>query len=125
MPVLPLLATRARVVYRGGASPSPASRHRHGNRGMRYRRVTIIGASGFVGRYVVKDLAQQGVAIAALSRHAADDGGFLRPMGDVGQVAPIEVNILDEPRLEAALAGAEAAVNATGILYASGAQTFE
>jgi NADH dehydrogenase len=92
---------------------------------MRYRRVTIIGASGFVGRYVVKDLAQQGVVIAALSRHAADDAGFLRPMGDVGQVAPIEVNILDEPRLAAALAGAEAAVNATGILYESGKQTFE
>jgi NADH dehydrogenase len=91
---------------------------------MRHRRVTVIGASGFVGRYVVKDLAQQGVVVAAVSRHASD-ARYLRPMGDVGQIAAIDANLLDEPRIAATLAGADAVVNATGILYESGSQTFD
>lgn len=91
---------------------------------MRYRRVTVLGASGFIGRYVVKDLARQGVVIAAVSRHATE-AGYLRPMGDVGQVASIDADLLDEARIAAVVAGADAVVNATGILYETRAQTFD
>ena len=36
---------------------------------MRYRRVAVIGASGFIGRYVVKRLAARGTVIAAIVRN--------------------------------------------------------
>jgi NADH dehydrogenase len=91
---------------------------------MRYRRVTVIGASGFIGRYVVQRLAGRGAVIAAVSRHASA-AGFLRPMGDVGQIAPIDANILDEEALAAAVMGADAVVNVAGILYERGAQRFD
>jgi len=39
---------------------------------MRNRRVCVVGGSGFIGRYVVKQLAERGAVIAAVSRHASE-----------------------------------------------------
>ena len=91
---------------------------------MGYRRVAVIGASGFIGRYVVKRLAARGAVIAAIVRDV-EAAKFLQPMGDVGQITRLAANILDEPRLSAAIAGADAVVNLVGILYESGRQRFE
>jgi uncharacterized protein YbjT (DUF2867 family) len=91
---------------------------------MTIRRVTVLGASGFIGRYVVRRLAARGTVVAAVSRHASS-AGFLRPMGDVGQVAAIDAGLDDEARLAAALSGADAVVNATGILYETRRQSFD
>jgi len=91
---------------------------------MRYRRVTIVGGSGFIGRYVVKRLAAQGVVVAVVSRDASA-AGFLRPMGDVGQIALINAAINDEARLAAALDGADAVICAAGILFERGMQRFD
>ncbi len=91
---------------------------------MRYQRVTVLGGSGFIGRYIVKRLAARGSVVAAVSRHAGD-AGFLRPMGDVGQVVPIEAGLGDEAGLAAAVAGADAVICSVGILYERGRQTFD
>ena len=88
------------------------------------RRITVVGASGFIGRYVVKRLAAEGAMICACSRHARD-AGFLRPMGDVGQVATFDADIGDERALSAIIAGSDAVINAVGILHERGAQNFE
>ena len=77
---------------------------------MRTRRVTVIGGSGFIGRYIVKRLARRGVVVAAVSRHAGS-AGFLRPMGDVGQIVPIDAAIGDERLLAATVAGADAVLS--------------
>lgn len=91
---------------------------------MRYQRVTVLGGSGFIGRYIVKRLAAKGAVVAAVSRNASA-AGFLRPMGDVGQVVPIEASLGDEAALAAAVAGADAVICSVGILYERGRQTFE
>lgn len=91
---------------------------------MRYRRFVILGASGFVGRYIVKHLAAEGAVIAAVSRRATM-AGFLRPMGDVGQIALIDADITDRDRIAPLLDGAEAVINATGILHERGTQRFK
>lgn len=87
------------------------------------RRITIVGASGFVGRYVVERLASEGAVICACSRHARD-AGYLRPMGDVGQIATFDADISDERALAAVVEGSDAVVNAVGILYERGKQNF-
>ena len=91
---------------------------------MRFGRVTVLGASGFIGRYIVKRLTPRGTVVAAVSRHATD-AGFLRPMGDVGQVALLDAGFADEARLAAAVAGADAVICAAGILYERGRQRFD
>lgn len=91
---------------------------------MAYRRVTVLGASGFLGRYVVKRLAAQGAVVAAACRHASD-AGYLKPMGDVGQIALLDADLRDDQALAAVIAGADAVVNAVGILYERGTQSFD
>jgi NADH dehydrogenase len=91
---------------------------------MRYRRVTVFGASGFIGRYVVKRLAARGCVIAAGCR-SVDGAKFLRPMGDVGQIAPIRARVTEEAEVAAAVAGMDVVVNLAGILHESGGQAFD
>jgi len=85
--------------------------------------VTVIGGSGFIGRYVVEKLAATGCRIRVATRRPAR-ALFLKPLGDVGQIEPVAVNIRDRASLEAAIIGASAVVNLVGILFESGAQRF-
>lgn len=91
---------------------------------MKYRRITVLGGAGFIGRYVVKRLAQHGAVVTVASRHASE-ALFLTTMGDVGQIALVDAGLADEAALAAALAGADAVVCAVGILYERGKQRFE
>ncbi|PWR22120.1 complex I NDUFA9 subunit family protein [Zavarzinia compransoris] len=88
------------------------------------RLVTVFGGSGFIGRYVVKRLAKQGwrVRVAVRRPQAA---GFLRPMGDVGQVAIVQANVRHTPSVKLAVEGADVVINLVGILAESGAQQFD
>ena len=91
---------------------------------MRYQRVLIVGGTGFIGRYVVKRLAARGTVIAVVSRNA-DAAGFLRPLGDVGQIALINAGLGNERRLRALLEeGMDAVICCAGVLYSRGRQTF-
>ncbi|MBM3517045.1 MAG: complex I NDUFA9 subunit family protein [Alphaproteobacteria bacterium] len=85
--------------------------------------VTVVGGSGFLGRHLVRRLAADGWRIRVAVRRP-DEAGHLRPMGDVGQIAAVQVNVRDEASVAAAVVGAEAVINLVGILYESGRQTF-
>jgi NADH dehydrogenase len=91
---------------------------------MQIRRVTVFGASGFIGRYVVKRLGERGLRVAAAVRDP-DRAGVLRPMGDVGQIAPIRADVKNEAQARAAISGADAVINLVGILHEGGDQRFE
>jgi NADH dehydrogenase len=91
---------------------------------MAIRLVTVFGASGFVGRHVVQRLAAKGLQVRAAVRHP-DAALFLKPMGYVGQITPVQANIRNEASVRAAVEGADAVVNLVGVLYESGKQRFD
>jgi NADH dehydrogenase len=76
---------------------------------------TVIGGSGFLGRYVVKRLAAAGYIVRAAVRFP-DRALFLKPMGRVGQVVPLYTNITDDASVARAVEGASIVVNLVGIL---------
>ena len=86
--------------------------------------ITVFGGSGFIGRYVVRELCQQGfrVRVAVRKPHLAGD---LKLSGDVGQVQVVQANVKNRASVDAALDGARGAVNLVGILWEQGRQTFE
>jgi NADH dehydrogenase len=86
--------------------------------------VTIFGASGFLGRHIVRALANEGWRVRAAVRHP-NTGHFLKPMGRVGQIQLLKTNVTDEAAVDSALRGADAAINLVGVLYQSGSQRFE
>ncbi|MFA5951636.1 MAG: complex I NDUFA9 subunit family protein [Hyphomicrobium sp.] len=85
--------------------------------------VTIFGGSGFVGRHTVRALAKAGFRIRAASRRP-DLAGHLQPMGNVGQIQPVQANLRYPASLRQAVEGAYGVVISVGILAASGRQTF-
>jgi uncharacterized protein YbjT (DUF2867 family) len=87
------------------------------------RLVTVFGGSGFIGRHLVRRLAQGGDRVRVAVRHP-DSALFLKTMGDVGQVTPVQANLRDDRSVAAAVAGADAVVNLVGILYSRGKQSF-
>ncbi len=87
-------------------------------------RVAVFGGSGFIGRYVVERLADMGAVVAVAVRNP-ERAKFLRPLGDVGQVSPIRVDLTDEAGVHAVVRDADAVVNLVGILFKSGGQTFK
>lgn len=86
--------------------------------------ITVFGGSGFLGRHIVQTLARRGYRIRVAMRRP-NDAMFLRPMGAVGQVEPVQANIRDDASVRAAVAGADCVVNLVGILHETGKQTFE
>ncbi len=88
------------------------------------RIATVFGGSGFIGRYVVKRLAQRGyvVRIAVRDPEAAL---FLKTTGAVGQIVVLAAPVTDDAAVARAVLGAEFVVNLTGILAESGGATFQ
>jgi NADH dehydrogenase len=76
---------------------------------------TVIGGSGFLGRYIVKRLAAQGHIVRVAVRDPVR-AQFLKPMGRVGQVVPLFANITSDGTLARAIEGAEIVINLVGIL---------
>ncbi|MGE0667760.1 MAG: complex I NDUFA9 subunit family protein [Sphingomonadales bacterium] len=86
--------------------------------------VTVIGGSGFIGRYVVRLLASRKHRIRVAVRHP-NEAMFLKPMGDVGQIQLLPTNIRNSASVARAVDGADAVVNLVGILQPSGHQDFQ
>ena len=85
---------------------------------------TVFGGSGFLGRHIVQGLAKAGTRVLVGVRKP-ELAGFLRTMGDVGQVVPIQVDLRDGAVVAAALEGSDVAINTVGILYERGQQRFD
>ncbi|MBO6891577.1 MAG: complex I NDUFA9 subunit family protein [Roseibium sp.] len=86
--------------------------------------VTVFGASGFIGRHIVQALARRGYRVRAAVRRP-DLATHLQPLGAPGQIMPVQANLRYRWSIERAVIGADAVVNAVGILAPSGKQTFD
>jgi uncharacterized protein YbjT (DUF2867 family) len=85
--------------------------------------ITVIGGTGFLGKYVVQQLARAGYRVRVVARNP--EGALsLRTMGDVGQIALVAGNINNISTLIPALEGAYGVVNLVGLLAESGKQNF-
>ncbi len=76
---------------------------------------TVIGGSGFIGRYVVKRLARKGYVVRVAGR-STEAARALRPMGQVGQVVPLYCSLAEPATVIRAVEGADLVVNLVGIL---------
>ena len=86
--------------------------------------VTVFGGSGFVGRHVVRALAKRGYRIRVATRRP-ELAGHVQPLGNVGQIQPVQANLRVRWSVDRAVQGADHVVNLVGILFESGRQTFD
>ena len=85
---------------------------------------TVFGGSGFVGRYIVQRLANQGWRIKVASRRP-NEAIFTQVYGPPGQVTPILANIRYPDSVKNAIEGSSVVVNCVGILNQIGKQRFQ
>lgn len=86
--------------------------------------VTIIGGSGFVGRYIARRLAKEGWRVRVAVRRP-NEALFVKPYGVVGQVEPVACNIRDDASVRAVIRGADAVVNCVGTFRKGGKNNFD
>ncbi|MGN6159348.1 MAG: complex I NDUFA9 subunit family protein [Devosia sp.] len=85
--------------------------------------ITIFGGSGFVGTQVVQLLARAGYRIRVAVRRP-DLAGHVKPLGNVGQVVPIQANVRNKDSVAAAVRGASVVINLAAIGIEKGRQRF-
>jgi len=85
--------------------------------------VTIFGGAGFVGTQLVQAMARKGYRIRVAVRRP-DLAGHVQPLGNVGQIQPIQANIRNLPSVERAVEGADIVINLVGIKSETGRQRF-
>ncbi|MBI1190551.1 MAG: NAD(P)H-binding protein [Tepidisphaera sp.] len=73
--------------------------------------VAVTGATGFVGRYVVRELLRQGYAVKALARDRAKTRGILPEKARV-----VVGDVLNQADVDELLQGCQACINLVGII---------
>ncbi len=86
--------------------------------------VAVFGGSGFLGRHVVRALANRGYRIRVAVRRP-ELSGFLQPLGRVGQIQAVQANVRVGPSVESAARDADVVINLVGILFERGRQRFD
>lgn len=78
---------------------------------------TVFGATGFLGRYLVQQLAKMGSQVLVPFRGSEDSHRHLKLMGDLGQIVPMKYNPRDESSIKAVMAKANVVINLIGREY--------
>lgn len=86
---------------------------------------TVFGATGFLGRYVVQQLAKMGSQVLVPFRCSEDSHRHLKLMGDLGQIVPMQFNPRDEGSIKAVMAKANVVINLIGREYETRNYSFE
>lgn len=85
---------------------------------------TVLGGGGFVGRYVVQNLARAGYEVRVGSRRP-DLTARLRALGRVGQIAPFYASVVDDASVACAVQGADVVINLVAVLTSVKQQTLQ
>ena len=90
---------------------------------MRYSRVTVFGGSGFLGRQIVRRLADDGAQVRVAVRHP-ERASFLATASTAGQIVPVYADVWNEASIGPAVDGAEAVINTVGHYVERGKASF-
>lgn len=86
--------------------------------------VTVFGGSGYLGSRIARRLAAAGATVRAVCRRP-DNVAVASRNGANGEIVPFYGDIRDETTVAAAVAGADAVINAVGLYVPRGAETFD
>ena len=86
--------------------------------------ITVFGGTGFLGRRIVRRLADGGADVRVAVRHP-EQASFLARAGKAGQITTVYADVWTEASVGPAVNGAEAVVNTVGHYVERGKATFE
>ena len=90
---------------------------------MKQKIATIFGASGFIGRHLIRRLTEKDFRIIVATRSPYLHGS-LKTLGNPGQIDLEKINIFDEEKLRILIKNSHIVINLIGILYETKKQSF-
>ena len=87
------------------------------------QQIAIFGAGGFLGRHLIRELTKLDYRIKVATRSPYLKG-YLRPLGNAGQVELVKTNIFNPEDIKKVLRNCDYVINLVGILYETRKQKF-
>ena len=84
---------------------------------MKPKNCLIFGASGQIGRNLIRKLTKSNYKVTAVTRNVHQKGYVLKTQGNAGYIDIIQLNIFNENKLKDLISRADICINLIGILY--------
>ena len=92
---------------------------------MKPKNCLIFGASGLIGRNLIRKLTQNNFKVTAVTRNIHQKGYSLKTQGNPGYLDIVECGIFEENKIRKLVQEADICINLIGILYEKrGGNTF-
>ena len=91
---------------------------------MKPKNCLIFGASGQIGRNLIRRLTEKSLQVTAVTRNLHQKGYVLKTQANPGYIDIVECNIFDINKIEQLIKKADVCINLVGILFEKGASNF-
>ena len=91
---------------------------------MKPKNCLIFGASGQIGRNLIRRLTQKNLKVTAVTRNLHQKGYILKTQANPGYLNIVETNIFNLSTIEKLIQNADVCINLVGILYEKGSNNF-
>ena len=91
---------------------------------MKPKNCLIFGASGQIGRNLIRSLTKNNIKVTALTRNIHQKGYILKTQANPGYLEIVEGSIFDYQLIKKLFSNADLCVNLVGILFEKGKNTF-
>ena len=91
---------------------------------MKPKNCLIFGASGQIGRNLIRGLTQKNLKVTAVTRNLHQKGYILKTQANPGYLDIVETNIFDINKIDGLIKKADVCINLVGILFEKGANSF-
>ena len=91
---------------------------------MKPKNCLIFGASGQIGRNLIRRLTEKSLKVTAVTRNLHQKGYILKTQANPGYLDIVECNIFDINKIEQLMKKADVCINLVGILFEKGSSSF-
>ena len=84
---------------------------------MKQKNCLIFGASGQIGRHLIRKLTKNNYKVTAVTRNLHQKGYVLKTQANAGYIDIVELNIFNENKLKDLISRADICINLIGIFY--------
>ena len=92
---------------------------------MKPKNCLIFGASGQIGRNLIRGLTRKNLKVTAVTRNLHQKGYILKTQANPGYLDIVEANIFDLTKIEDLIKKADVCINLVGILFEKGPNNFK
>ena len=92
---------------------------------MKPKNCLIFGASGQIGRHLIRKLTKNNYRVTAVTRNLHQKGYILKTQANAGYIDVVEANIFDEKKLRDLINKTDICINLIGILFEKKRSTFK